>query len=317
MRRPVLAASAVRREQASWASSFGAAWRVRPRVGDRGSSARGGHGEEVARRVAAGPRASVQVVRVLESGGGADLAGAAAASGRREGQRRASGCWRWRARWGQQHRPRRRVQQGRARAAAAIAAPALSSRSCGSTRGAADAAAGTSTTVGPRSPRRLSLCTAAAAPDLDSGVVPFARRRAHVGVVRADPAAPPPPAAERRGAAGAECRVQEGGERQRRSGAAWPCSLHELGHAGGPARAPPRELGRAPWRVSSSSVSRARPCHGGLLELGRIWRPWRGMCASGKGGRTIRCRLGCSRGRGAPLLSPNRFGADGRGNGSL
>jgi len=151
-------------------------------------------------------------------------------------------------------------------------------------RGAADAAAGTSTTVGPRSPRRLSLRTAAAAPDLDSGVVPFARRRARVGVVRADPAAPPPLAAERRGAAGAECRVQEGGERQRRSGAAWPCSLHELGHAGGPARAPPRELGRAPWRVSSSSVSRARPCHGGLLELGRIWRPWRGMCASGKGG---------------------------------
>ena len=65
------------------------------------------------------------------------------------------------------------------------------------------------------------------------------------------------------------------------------------------------ELGRAPWRVSSSSVSRARPRHGGLLELGRIWWPWRGMCASGKGGRTIRRHLGCSRGRGAPLLSPN------------
>ena len=227
-------------------------------------------------------------------------------------------------------------QQGRARAAgpaapAAAAWPAGEGMRGGRCRGpcsilpklqlhaggAADAVAGTSTTVGPRSPRRLSLRTAAAAPDLDSGVVPFARRRARVGVVRADPAAPPPPAAERRGAAGAECRVQEGGERQRRSGAAWPCSLHELGHAGGPARAPPRELGRAPWRVSSSSVSRARPCHGGLLELGRIWRPWRGMCASGKGGRTIRCRLGCSRGRGAPLLSPNRFGADGRGNGSL
>jgi len=194
-------------------------------------------------------------------------------------------------------------------------------------RGAADAVAGTSTTVGPRSPRRLSLRTAAAAPDLDSGVVPFARRRARVGVVRADPAAPPPPAAERRGAAGAECRVQEGGERQRRSGAAWPCSLHELGHAGGPARAPPRELG-----THHGGIPRARPrAMAGLLELrlASSAMPWRsprawpnleamaGHVRVGEGGRTIRCRLGCSRGRGAPLLSPNRFGADGRGNGSL
>ena len=102
--------------------------------------------------------------------------------------------------------------------------------------------------------------------------------------------------------------MQEGGERQRRSGAAWPCSLHELGHAGGPARAPPRELGRAPWRVSSSSVSRARPCHGGLLELGRIWRPWRGMCASGKGGARSAAAWAAPAAGGRPCSHPIDLG---------